>query len=180
MREVDEFSRALIEEAKRFYEKAYHETDIEGKRAFLHASLLLGFCALEAHVNGIAEDFLVRTDLSVLERSILAEEELRLENGEFKLIGQLKMYRLEDRIAFLYRKFSNRPVNKSSQWWGDLKSGIQLRNKLVHPKESPLLTEANVKNSLEAILECLKVLYKAIYRKPYPVARRGLQSTMKF
>lgn len=180
MRDVDEFSRALIEEAKRFYEKALLETDAEGKYAYLHASLLLGFSALEAHVNGIAEDFLVRTDLGILERSILAEEDFKLEDGEFKIHSQLKMYRLEDRIEFLYRKFSSVPIDKDFWWWRGFKSGINLRNRLVHPKESPILSEPSVKNALEAILETLNVLYKVIYGSPYPVAKRGLQSTMKF
>jgi hypothetical protein len=38
---------------------------------YLHAALLLGYCALEAHVNNVAADFADRPELTVLEQSIL-------------------------------------------------------------------------------------------------------------
>lgn len=66
MTNVDEFSRVLLEEAKRFFERAVDEKSDEGKTAYLHGALILGFCALEAHVNAIADDFLVRDELRFL------------------------------------------------------------------------------------------------------------------
>src|SRR5437867_1022594 len=106
MHGVDDFASRLLEEAKRFHEKARDEVDGDGKQAYLHAAIVLACCSLEAHINSIAEDFLVRTDLSVLERSILAEREYRLEDGEFTITDALKIHRLTDRIEFIYRRFS--------------------------------------------------------------------------
>src|SRR5438105_4558960 len=100
MSEADEFSKSLLEEAKRFYEKSISESTREGKTAYLHASLNLAFCSLEAHVNGIADDFVTRPELSIVEKSLLAEREIRLEKGQFVLADTLKMSRLEDRIEF--------------------------------------------------------------------------------
>jgi hypothetical protein len=180
MEQTDKFSRTLVEEAKRFLEKAKEEVDSEGQTAYLHAALLLGFGALEAHVNSIAEDFLVRSDLSILDRSLLAEREFRLQNGTFDLIDQLKMYRLEDRIEFLYRRFAGTTIDKTSEWWGGMKTGLILRNKLVHPKESPSINYTSVENALKAILSLIDALYNGIFKTAYPAARRGLQSSMRF
>jgi hypothetical protein len=180
MNEVDEFSRTLIEEAKRFLEKAQEEENPDGKTAFLHAAFLLGFSALEAHINAIADDFLVRTDLSILERSVLAEQDFRFEDGEFRAVNQLKMYRLLERLEFLHRRFSGKPIDKASSWWGELKSGINLRNKLVHPKDAPKLTEAATGKALKAILQALDTTYRKIYGTRYPGTGRGLDSSMEF
>ena len=121
MNQADLFSRDLIEEAKRFLEKAKKEPDPEGKNAYLHASLFISFAALEAHVNSIADDFIDCKGLTVLERSILSEKNIAFDSGEFKLTNQLKMYRLEERIEFIIRKFSGRPIKNNSDWWDKLK-----------------------------------------------------------
>jgi hypothetical protein len=76
---------------------------------------------LEAHVNAIAEEFALLKDLPAHDRSVLLEEEVRLENGEFAL-GSFRMIRLEDRILFLHGKFSGSPLDKSTEFWGLLKT----------------------------------------------------------
>lgn len=177
---VDKFSQTLFEEAKRFLEKARAETKPEGKTAYLHAALNLGFCALEAHINAIADDFLVRNDLTVLDRSILAEQDFTLDDGEHELTNRLKMYRLEDRIQFIYRRFSGKVLDKSSSQWADLKDGLKLRNKLTHPKEPPVISDEKIERAFQAIVAILDDIYKAIYHTPYPVGRRGLNSTLTF
>ena|SRR5215469_317248 len=107
---IDEFASSLLEEAKRFLEKATaHDS---GEQAYLHAALMLGFCALEAHTNPISDEFSIRGDLSIADQSILTERDIRLEHGEFKL-GPLKMYRLEDRILFLHLRFGGTPLNRN-------------------------------------------------------------------
>src|SRR5882724_8143500 len=113
MPSFDEFSRQLLEEAKRFLEKAKGTKD-PGQSAYLHAALTLAVCALEAHVNAICDDFLIRSDLSILDRSILSERIHELIDGEFKITDRLKMYRLDDRIEFLFRRFSTTPLDKQS------------------------------------------------------------------
>ena len=177
---VDEFCKTTLEEAKRFYEKAKVESDQDGKDAYLKAAILLGFAALESHINAIADDFLTRSDLSVLEQSILSERDFDLHEGKYRLTGNLKMYRLEDRIRFIYRRFSGRPIKEDAQWWGDLKGGITYRNKLTHPKEVITISEGMAKKSLEAIINTLNALYKAVYKKACPSVQRGLISNMSF
>lgn len=122
MQEVDEYASSLLEQAKRFLEKAEND-DEPGQSAYLHASLLLAFCALEAHLNAIASDFVQRSDLDLLSMSILCEREIKLENGRFEITNGLKIFRLEDRIEFLHRKFSGQEIDKSNSWWPELKEG---------------------------------------------------------
>jgi hypothetical protein len=180
MTEIDVFSRALLEQAKRFLEKAEEVTAEEERAAYLHAALMLAFGALEAHVNSIADDFLVRPELNVLERSILSEREYKLRRGKFELTDNLKMYRLEDRIEFIHHTFSSNELDKGSAWWSKLKEGMDLRNRITHPKEHIEITVENVRNAIQAIIDSLDALYMAVYRKGYPPARRSLKSTLSF
>lgn len=180
MFDVDEFCTNLMEEAKRFYEKAQAETDNEGKNAYLHSALLLAFASLEAHVNAIADDFSLREDLTILEQSILFEKRFEIDNGKLRLTNELKMYRLEDRIQFLYYRFAGKPVNRDSKWWSDFKEGINFRNKLTHPKKVIQISESMIEKYLTAIINTLDELYKAVYKRSYPLTQRGLNSQMDF
>jgi hypothetical protein len=142
---------------------------------------MLSFCALEAHINAIADEFSRRTDLSAHERGVLLERDVRLEDGAFKITTSLRMARLEDRIDFLHTKFSGKPVERSSaNWRGQLSSAINLRNRLTHVKDVPEISEADVKRAIEAIISALDALYRAIYKSKFPTAGRGLNSRLTF
>jgi hypothetical protein len=177
---IDDFAASLLEESKRFLEKAQGATDDDDAlSAFLHAALMLAFCALEAHINATADEFAQRPELSIHERALLLEQEVRFEAGEFE-IGGFRMNRLEDRILFLHLRFGGKPLDRSAVWWGDLSAAITLRNKLTHPKEIPLITTDAVRRAIQAIITGIDVLFRAIYRRPFPVANRGLQSLLSF
>ena len=104
---------------------------------------------------------------------------MRLENGEFVLRG-LRMYRLDERLTFLHRRFSAAPIDKETAWWSELSTAILLRNKLSHPKEPQDITRVNVHRALEAIIDTIDALYQAVYRRKFPAASRQLQSKMEF
>ncbi len=91
MTDFDAFAIQLLEESKRFLEKAKEVEDLTAEAAYLHAALMLAFCALEAQVNSIGEEFSIRTDISAHERGLILERNVRLENGEFKLQPSLRM-----------------------------------------------------------------------------------------
>jgi hypothetical protein len=177
---IDAFARQLWEEAKALLEKSRATTQPASKQAYLHAALNLGFCAFEAHVNAIADDFLTRQDLSPHERSILAEKKIEIENGEFRVSNQFQLYRLEDRLLFLCHRFSKKaPLDRTAAHWGMFKQALDLRNGLTHPKTPPTVTEKSVERALQAILELLDVTYQRIYRKKYPAWKRGLESNVE-
>jgi len=180
MDSIDTFASLLLEEAKRFLEIAVEANEDDGMNANLHASMVLAFCALEAHVNAVSDEMALQKGLTPHEKSILLEREVGLDNGQYKVKPTLKMHRLEDRILFLFARFTKAPLDKDAPWWGKLKLSLKLRNQISHPKGAILLTRQDVEASLEAIIGCLDAIYQSIYGRKLPAAARGLQSKMTF
>jgi hypothetical protein len=178
---LSSFASDLLEEAKRFLEKAAEANEPTGKRAFLNAALMLGFAAFEAHVNAIADDFLARTDLDVHARGVLAEHVVDLSDGEFREKSALKIHRLEDRVHFLCRRFSKTPIDRTQSYWAEFVEAARLRNSLTHPKtDPPNIAESAVKRALTAIIELLNFMYVALYKMKLPAHNRGLHSKSTF
>src|SRR5690606_9722779 len=96
MSDNDVFARQLLEESKYALELAVTAVDEAKSASHVHSSLLLGFAALEAHINCIVDDFADRGELTVFDRSVLLERDIELKNGDFVLKDTLKIYRLED------------------------------------------------------------------------------------
>src|SRR5271167_1253890 len=156
MQEIDLFANQLLEEARRFFEKAGEATDAPGKDANLHAALMLSFCALEAHTNAMGEEFASRFDLPVHGKGVLLEKDVKLEKGEFVLTKALRMAKLEDRIEFLHVSVARKDIDASSaSWRGQLSAAINLRNKLTHAKEVPAINDIDVQRAIEAIIATL-------------------------
>jgi hypothetical protein len=180
MMEHDEFANALFEEAKRFLEKAKAAEAKYEQQAYLHASLLLGFCALEAHVNGVARDFGSFDKLTIHEKGLLLEKDVRLEHGTFVIRDGLKISRLEERILFLHQKFSATELDRSSAMWAELKTASEIRNDLTHSKKAVELDCDKVKRAMQAVLDVTNSLFKAVYKVDYPLLNFGLQSQLEF
>lgn len=105
MTNFDFFGEMLFEEAKFYLEIAKNKKNVMGEEAAaLHASLLLAMSALEAYINAVAEELVNTFELNIFEKSILAEKDIKLHKGTINLGNGLKMYRLIDRIAFIYSK----------------------------------------------------------------------------
>ncbi len=90
------------------------------------------------------------------------------------------MQRLEDRILFLFARFTKTPLDKNAPWWGKLKYSLKVRNQISHPKDVTTLTKDDVATSIQAIIDCLDALYQGIYSRKLPAAARGLQSKLTF
>jgi len=181
MTTFDSFSAQLWEEAKRFFEKANLDQPGEAQNAYLHSSILLGMSALEAYINSICEELAISPKISLHEKSLLKEREIVFDTGEFKLSEKLQIYRLTDRIEFLFFKYSSVKINGSThQWYADLKTSIKLRNSLVHPKEAVRVTVNNTRILLESINSCLDEVSKCVYHKQFPFVKLGLQSKYSF
>jgi hypothetical protein len=148
--------------------------------AYLHAALLLAFSSLEAHVNAITEDFISRSELTPHEIGIMREKEVRLEKGVFEVSNSLKIVRLEERIEFLHARLSGTRVNRSDVWWSRLSDATKLRNKLTHPKEPLMIDDQSVGAAIQSIIDTCDALYKAIYKRGFPVAGLRLDSQLNF
>ncbi|MGF7181471.1 hypothetical protein [Tunturiibacter psychrotolerans] len=181
MAALSSFGSDLLEEAKHFLEMARGAKDSDGRKAFLHAALMLGFAAFEAHLNAIADDFLSRADLSPHERGLLAEQAVDLVDGEYKAKNVLKIHRIEDRVLFLCRRFSTSRVDRKAPYWSNFLEASHLRNRLTHPKsELPVIGDRAVERALHAIIELLNFMYTSIYKKKLPAYNRGLSSKLTF
>ena len=99
---------------------------------------------------------------------------MHFDKGGFSLGKGLKISRMTDRIEFLYKKFSGNTLDTSFQWYMNLKQGIDLRNKLVHPKEYVQLTFRQVEQANLAVISTIDELYKVIYKRKLPTVDRGL------
>jgi hypothetical protein len=179
--DIDNFATALLEEAKRFLEKAIEGGQGEAQTAFLHAAMMVGFASLEAHVNAVADEFSQLPTLTIHDKAVLQEKEVRLEHGQYKLKHNVaKFYRLEDRFLFLHERFSGAPLDRKTLWWSQLSEAIELRNSLTHPKTVPHMTVQDVDRALTAVIDCIDALYKGVYRKGFPARNMGLHSTLNF
>lgn len=182
MPEIDVFASELFEEAKRFLEKAKELCNGDGKKAFLHAALLLGMSSLEAHINAICEEMSERNDLDLLDLSILKEKEIIFNKGQYKLTKNLKICNMIDRIRYLEKRFGlgGKNLDVNSEWWSKLHEGIDLRNSLVHPKAKREITYEQVENAFEGIIQVIDALYVLIYDSHFPALGRGFDSKMAF
>lgn len=178
MSEIDEFASSLLEEAKRFLEKATETSESDAEKAYLHAALLLAFCSLEAHVNSVADEIAVRSTTSIHSRGVLLEKRVELKRGEFVLQSSQQISRLVDRILLLHR-LGSKP-NVDGDWHTRLLSATELRNKLTHPKNAPALSVALVRKAIEAVIETADQLYLAVYKTRFPAAHRALNSNLSF
>ena len=180
LEDIDQFARSLLEESKRFLERAKEYSGTAACPPNLHAALMLAFSSLEAHINSIGEELASRTGLSVHETGLLLEQEVRLEEGRFSLNPTLRMMKLEERIKFIHVKFGG-SLDLSMPHWSQLVNAIRLRNQLTHPKKDPVIITADaVGKAIQAIIDTLDSLYKAVYQKPFPAASRGIASKLSF
>lgn len=175
MKNFDFFGEMLFEEAKYYLEIARNKESDE-KEAALHASLLLAMSALEAYVNAVAEELVSTFELDIFEKSILAEKNIELKKGIIKLGNGLKMYRLIDRIAFIYSKYAKKEINDADTWYMAIKQTIDLRNSLVHPKNSVQITYSQVEKALWSILNTVNEIFFAVYGRKVPIFNYGLQA----
>jgi hypothetical protein len=180
----DEYCVTLLDDAKRFLEIAKDKYKQENNNnhvdPFLRASILIAFSSLEAFVFGITDDFKESEALTIFEKGFLDEKLVDLKNGEFIISKKLKMTRLIERIEFLLVKFKSKKFNKADDWWGHLNDGINKRNSIVHPRDREVLTIENVGQTLTAIITCIDMLFKAVYKRDFPANRLQLISKAEF
>ena len=113
---------------------------------------------------------------SLNEQALLLEKEISFKNGSFQLANGLKMSRLIDRIELLHYKTTGIKLNQSDTWFSALKQSINLRNKLVHPKDAIELTDRQVEIAISSVIETVNHLYQAVYKKKLPYYNLGLSS----
>lgn len=179
MLEFDDFISQLLEESRICYEKAKSVEDGFSQDTFIHSSLLLSISTLESCINAISEELLIepyKNEYSVHEQALLLEKDVKFDKGEYRLGNGLKISKTSDRIEYLYYKFSGKKLGSTDLWYCNLKQSIDVRNKLVHPKEYVKITLKQAETALLSVIEAMNVLYLLIYKKKLPTYDRGLSS----
>ena len=175
MSDFEQYSQELLLSSKLFLEESKTKTHSKAdSQRMLRASLTHAFFFLEAQMNYLASHFVNSDGFDLMERSLLAEREIRLEKGLFVLSDSSKFYRLEDRIEFLLARFSKSLTQAKGEWYSELKVSLAVRNRLVHPREAHTISQAEVEKAIVAILNCLTALYQAIFQKDFPLSKLGL------
>jgi hypothetical protein len=178
--DIDGFASQLLEESKRFLERAKETENDEARQAYLHACVLLSFSSLEAHVNSIIDEFGKEgLGLTVHELALLIEREVVFDKGSFRMSNSLKMSRIKDRILLLIQKFG-RDYDASFPWTSRLGNALELRNRITHPKNAETIEIEQTAAVIQAVIEVVDFMFQAIYRKGLPAAKRGLQSKLTF
>jgi len=180
MNDFDNFCFELLEQAKQFREKAKKEKNPFGIKAYRHACLLITICSLEAYINGISEELTLAHGFPIHVKGVLLEKKVRLNKGVFEITNNLMMSRLTEKIEILYKRYCKKNLTDSETWWPILQNGIDLRNKLTHPKEKVELTDEFLEKLLLSIIECLSTLYKGVYKTSFPKHNLGLCSKHDF
>ena len=137
----------------------------------------MAISALEACINSISDELLVepyRGQYTIYEQGLLLEKEIRFDKGEFILSNGLKISRITERMEFLYYKFTGNKLDGTIQWYANLKQSIDIRNKLVHPKENLQINIKQVEMGVGAVVEAINELYKAVYQRKFPAYDRGV------
>jgi hypothetical protein len=182
---IDEAFAAYFEDAKVFLEMAQASEKGNKPRssdAFCRASLLVGFASFEAFLHSVSMDFVDsgHPDLSVQDIGFLREKEVGLDaDGAFKISDKNKYARLDERVLFLYRRFSGKKFDRTKSFWSLLQSGIKLRNEIVHPKEYQTLSTKIVAQTLTVILETMDYISIGIYKNKLPITGRGLTAKIE-
>lgn len=141
--------------------------DREAKR-YYRASVFYAAGAMEAFLNYIAESFAQANNLSSVETAFLNDKMLTFNNG--KLIERTEFHKLDEKLKLLLHKFvPTFDFNSSS--WSKLMTFKNLRDSLVHPKQSEDETEVvnyqkMVSVGLSAVIEIMNYLSKGIFKKP--------------
>jgi hypothetical protein len=139
---------------------------------------MLAFSSLEAHVNSVADEIAIRSDISVHSKGVLLEKKVELKKGEFILLPSPKISRLVDRILVLHR-LGLKP-NVGGDWYSRLTAATELRDRLTHPKTVPTLSIPSVRNAIESVIETIDEMYLAVYKTRFPAAHRRLHSKLSF
>lgn len=167
-----------FEYAKAFYNKSTETSVSDEQKTYIEVCFALAFSFLEGTLSYVFEHFEASSEIDTFERSIMNEQDIRIVRGQPTAAGQ-KYRSLEERIQFLFWRFSRVPFDTQQAWWGALAQAIGQRNDLMHPKEGASLTVKDAERCLLAIIETTDCLFKAVFGKNWPKANRGLLTAIE-
>ena len=140
----------------------------------------LPFCALEAHVNSIGEEFSMAAAFSAHEKGPLLEKDVRLEHGEFQLQAGLRMAKLEESHRAPACQMFGQTSGSLIALVGAAFSCCRFEEQSDARQGGNAISRSAVRGALQAIVDALDAPYQAIYKRKFPPVTQGLQSNLTF
>ena len=165
-----ELSKALLDRAKR-------TADNDLQRSLAEMAITSAFSCLEGMLTHVFEHFVESTAFDIFEQSVMQEKSIRFVCGRPSLTDQ-RFHSIEDRLQFLFWRFSGREFDKNKTWWPHFSSAVGFRNEIMHPKAPSATTVDDAERSLSAIVSAIDDLMMVVFRKRWPKAKRGLTSSL--
>lgn len=157
----------LLGDARYFLETArrLEREDTEKRITYVRASVIAGFAALEAWVNGLS--FVVAeydNELELHERAFLEEQRVELDNAGYFVIRGRRHPGLEEKIRFFHWRMKGVRIDSNDPVWAGLQAAKGLRDSIAHPKPGRIsdeeLTVAAADRALKAITDVMQVFLR--------------------
>ncbi|MBY5475726.1 hypothetical protein HFO84_00070 [Rhizobium leguminosarum] len=162
-----DFAKALLARAK-------GTTDEDDRRSFLEAAVIFAFSCLEGMLTDVFEHFTGDAkNFDIFEQGIMNEKAVKVQRGR-PVLAEQRFQSIEDRVQYLFWKFSGEEFDTSKSWWPFFAEAVRLRNGLMHPKESSTLETAETERAVAAVLNAINDLIETVFGKPWPKAMKGL------
>jgi hypothetical protein len=139
---------------------------------YIKASLLLAWAAFEGWINKTSLDFANSfKDLSIHEKAFLQEKRVNVDKGQFRISNGDKYESIENKLEFLLVTIAKSNLDKSTKHWQDFVNAKELRDSLVHLKESRLndYKISIADDTIKVLTYYLNVLSKKIYNTNFRI-----------
>lgn len=172
---------ALVDDANRRFDfakallaRAVAAEPVEMKRSFAEAAVSSAFSCLEGMLSNVFEHFANNNaDFNIFEQSIMNEKAVKISKGK-PILAEQRFQSVEDRLQYLFWKFSGVPFDTTKVWWHGFAEAVRLRNSIMHPKEASAIDVAQAERALEAVLLAIDDLLSTVFNSKWPKANKGL------
>ena len=159
-----------LQDASEFFEEAKKTTDIRIARRYYRAAVFYTSGAMEAFVNYIADTFEKGGTFTPHEIAFLTDKNLTFSQKKWDVTEKTEYHRVEDKIRFLLSKFSPN-FDFNNQAWSSLMSLKDIRDSLIHPRNTEDETTANeyrkiLSTGLHGVISTMNSVSEAIFKKP--------------
>ena len=161
-----EFSKSLLYRAK-------NATNLEHQKSFAEMAVAAAFSCLEGVLTHVFDHFTKRNEFDIFEHSIMQEKSVKLLHGKPSL-GEQRFHSIEDRVQFLFWRFTGQEFDKNKTWWPDFANAVSVRDSSMHPKKKAEITPQDAERAMLAIVAPLDDLMRTVFKKRWPKASKGI------
>lgn len=160
-----------LEDSYYFMKKASKQKDLSEARRYYRVSVFCAMSAIEAFVNYVGDAFAQSGSLEPFEIALLTDRQFALKGGKFDVLDKMEYHRLEDKLRFLFCKFTPNFEFEKIPSWSRLIEFKRFRDSLTHPRQDEdetKLEEYKTKTvkGISSVIEIMNHLCKGVFNKP--------------